>query len=190
MSSPSDNQPAHTIQTKQDEEEFDYGEEFFTITKTNDENKDLSYSPQVTEDDDQPKESEDNKTTDDNLNKDLENSALGTVNDEATQETIVGNNKENEKISEEDINKETVQIETIPSEANNIEDFNGDILPQVADVNTVLCGHQESSDDEWDELQLDTQKSMKEFLKFELNNFYFFSVIICISFNRVTRHKQ
>ena len=134
MRSPLDNQPVHTIQTKQDEEEFDYGEEFFTTTKTNDENKDLSYSPQVTEDDDQPKESEDNKTTDEDINKDLENSALRTVNDEATQET----KKENEEISEGDNNKESVQIETIPSEANNIEDPSGEILPQAADVNTCL----------------------------------------------------
>lgn len=187
-----ENQPTDTKQTKQDEEEFDYGEEFFSATKTNDENKVVRSSPFGTEEDEtkQTEELEDNS-----INEDLASSTPGMVNDEANQpkETNDGINNastENEEFSEQD-NKETTtsEIKAMPSETDKTEDSEknaGEIQPQNAGVNTVLSGNQESSDDEWDELQLDTQKSKLHYIRFKVNDLFSnFSILLHFIFRPI-----
>ena len=164
--SSSENQPADT---EQNEEEFDYGEEFFTTEKTQEQNKDEKSSSLHTDNDEtnQPKESEKDINTNNGINKDLANSSTtGMEEDEAshpneTNEDVNDDNNENEEIPNED-KKETAKIKATPSETEKAEDSEktaGEIQTQNADINTVLNGNQELSGDEWDELQLDTQTS-------------------------------
>ena len=123
-------------QTKQAEEEFDYGEEYFSGTQIQ-HNENLEKSFLEIEIDPAQDDRQSEKT--DNEVKEFEETASKTDT----------NTKEPKKTEESD----NISNKTEESEKNAKE-----ILPQTTDTETAN-GNQESSDNEWDELQLDTQKS-------------------------------